>query len=286
MHSFEVRHLVNDSVSASKSPALEGRPRPVLRWAGSKRLLLPKLLDLAADEYDRYIEPFCGSACYFLALSPGRSILSDLNPHLIATYKQIKAHPLAVARAMSTWKSTKEGYLEARAIIPRDAAKAAARFLFLNRYSFNGVYRENRKGEFNVPYGGYRNGGLPRADDLLGFSTALARTRLVCSDFEEVICEAGRGDFLYLDPPYHYGSARNRGEYGYGAFAAQDLKRFVASVSAASKRGAHILISYNKAHMLQKSLRGWRLAYCATRRSIAGFTQSRRVVREYLLKNY
>ena len=248
--------------------------------------MLPKLLDLAPAQYARYIEPFCGSACYFLALGPRRAILADLNPHLISTYKELRARPLEVASAMATWKPTKQDYLHLRANPSTNPVVAAGRFLFLNRHSFNGVYRENRKGQFNVPYGGYRNGKLPTATDLLAFSEALNGARLICSDFEDVISQARSGDFLYLDPPYHYGDARNRGEYGCGAFSELDLDRFIDSVRDASNRGAQILISYNKAHELKKMLKTWRLAYCTTRRSVAGFTKSRRQVREYLLRNY
>lgn len=272
--------------SISVNPICDSQARPVLRWAGSKRLMLPKLMEWAPVSYRRYIEPFCGSACYFLALNPQTSVLADLNRHLISTYKEIRNSPQKVANAMAHWSADKEGYLDARRASLTDPLKAAGRFLFLNRYSFNGVYRENLRGEFNVPFGGQRNGRLPSLEDLHGFAHALANTELICSDFERVIDKARKDDFLYLDPPYHYGSARNRGEYGCGAFSDEDLERFLASVLRASDRGAKVLISYNKAHVLQKKLRGWKLGYCTVRRSVAGFSQSRREIREYLLRNY
>lgn len=260
--------------------------RPILRWAGSKRLMLPKLLSLAPTNYQRYIEPFCGSACYFLALKPKRAILADLNHQLISTYAEIKARPINVAQSMKDWTGTKEEYLYARSHPVLDPIASAGRFLFLNRYSFNGVYRENRKGEFNVPFGGQRNGQLPTVQSLEAFASALSGAQLVCSDFENIINRAKAGDFLYLDPPYHYGTSRNRGEYGYGAFSSDDLGRFIEAVNRASQRGAQILISYNKAHALQRELQGWKLAYCTVRRSVAGFSASRHSIREYLLRNY
>jgi DNA adenine methylase len=248
--------------------------------------MLPKLLNSAPYGFNRYIEPFCGSACLFLAIRPSVAVLGDLNPHLIATYRAIQQDPAGVARALSAWAPTKQDYLKARALTPADPIQAASRFLFLNRYSFNGVYRENRSGQFNVPFGGARNGQLPTESDLEIFAVSLATAKLVCADFEHVINLAGEGDFLYLDPPYHYGTTRNRGEYGCGAFGAEDLNRFVDSVRAATQRGAKILISYNRAHALQQKLLGWRLGYQRVRRSVAGFTQSRENVREYLLRNY
>ena len=162
-----------------------------------------------------------------------------------------------------------------------------ARFLYLNRFSFNGVYRENQNGRFNVPYGyGYRSGKLPKASSLQQFAERLKTTALICSDFEHIVDRAKKSDFIYLDPPYHYGSSRNRGEYGKGAFTQDDFDRFVRAVKRASNRGAKILISYNKAHALQKKLKGWHLYYAPVRRSVSGFAKTRNQVREYLLRNY
>jgi DNA adenine methylase len=261
-------------------------PKPILRWAGSKRLLVPKLLSLAPVSFDRYIEPFCGSACLFLALRPRKAILSDLNPHVISMYKEVRERPDDVARATMQWRPNKTTFLKVRSNPEKGSLLAAARLLYLNRYSFNGVYRENRQGLFNVPFARQRNGKVAGPSDLKAFSNALRNTRLLCADFEAVVEKAREGDFLYLDPPYHYGKTRNRGEYGYGAFSEGDLERFIRAVASASDRGAKILISYNRAHQLRKQLPGWRLSHCETRRSIAGFSNSRHSVREYLLRNY
>ena len=131
---------------------------PILRWAGSKRLLVPKLLSLAPKHFERYIEPFCGSACFFIALAPKKAILADLNPHLISTYSAIKDNPRKVSDHLKRWQVCKKQYLNLRKTAPTQRLLSAGRFLYLNRLSFNGVYRENRKGEFNVPFGGRRNG--------------------------------------------------------------------------------------------------------------------------------
>jgi DNA adenine methylase len=257
--------------------------RPVIRWAGSKRLLVPKLSYLAPNSFKRYVEPFVGSACLFLALKPKAAVLSDLNPHLISTYKEIRKNPEAVAAAMCEWRATRDDYIKARALrIAGDDTRAAARFLFLNRYSFNGVYRENQNGEFNVPWGGGRSGNLPTIAELGAVARALKSVTLARSDFEPIIRSTHAGDFLYLDPPYHYGDGRNRGEYGYGAFGLQDMERFVASVLDAHDRGVKILISYNKAHSLLRALPNWKLHYSPVRRSVAGFCENRREVREYM----
>jgi len=269
------------------STMTDTKVKPVFRWAGSKRQILPKLASLTPEFSGRYIEPFCGSACLFLAINPARSVLGDVNQHLISTYMLLKAKPEAIAALLETWTADKDTYLELRSRpTGLDAVFDAAKFIYLNRYCFNGVYRENLKGQFNVPYGGYRTGQLPNMEDLRKFSIRLQNTELYCGDFSKIVHNASAADFVYLDPPYYYGSVRNRGEYGWNAFSDDDVDRLVEDVRRADERGVRILISYNQAHSLRKALPGWRLTYAPVRRSIAGFSRSRKSVREYQLRNY
>lgn len=128
---------------------------PVFRWAGSKRQLVPTLIANAPDDFGAYIEPFAGSACLFFALQPERAVLGDFNTALIGAYRVIATAPRAVARALSAMPTDPAFYYELRS---RDAAllsrvERAARFIYLNRFSFNGVYRTNLQGGFNVPRG-------------------------------------------------------------------------------------------------------------------------------------
>lgn len=259
---------------------------PIIRWAGSKRQLLPKLIGLAPNQYDRYIEPFCGSVCLFLALRPPQAILGDLNRHLINTYSTLKQQHSDVAHLLRSWPNTKEQYLRIRSIVPGTSAVTdAARFLFLNRLCFNGVYRENLNGEFNVPFGGSRTGTMPSESDLAAFASRLRNATLVAGDFENVLSEATDGDFVYLDPPYTY-SGRNRGEYGLNAFSDRDLKRLIVALRGASKRRAKILISFNSMSAIRRAFPNWKLTYQTVRRSVAGFSARRRLVREFQLRNF
>jgi DNA adenine methylase len=265
----------------------DAKVKPVLRWAGSKRQILPKLTSLTPPIQGRYIEPFCGSACLFLALNPMRAVLGDVNPHLVSTYRVLQDRPDAVANILANWRVDKETYLQLRGL-PTSSDKAfdAAKFLYLNRYCFNGVYRENRQGQFNVPFGGYRTGALPGLEELRQFSARLRNTELYCGDFAAAVQGADANDFIYLDPPYYYGSVRNRGEYGWNAFSDTDVERLIEEVRSADGRGVRILISYNQAHTLRKALPTWRLTYAPVRRSVAGFSKGRKSVREYQLRNY
>jgi len=135
---------------------------PFLRWAGSKRRLLPNLLELVPEAYDRYIEPFVGSGCLFFALKPDSAILGDINGALMEVYSTVHKHPRLVSRAVHRIKRTPEQYYmlrdEGPGLLP--PIQRVARFIFLNRNCFNGIYRTNKEGKFNVPFGS-RTGQLP-----------------------------------------------------------------------------------------------------------------------------
>src|SRR5438094_5770958 len=134
-----------------------------LRWAGSKRKLLPVLLDAVPDNFDRYVEPFAGSACLFFALGPHRAILADINADLVNVYQRLKDDVEGVISHLSSFKSNKSEYyrLRSESIARMPRARRAARFIYLNRLCFNGLYRTNKQGRFNVPYGGYKAGEFP-----------------------------------------------------------------------------------------------------------------------------
>lgn len=260
---------------------------PLLRWAGSKKKLLPVLLAATPNDAQRYIEPFAGSAVLFLRLGAGNAILGDLNQSLIETYRIIQRCPRAVWERASMLSDSHDDYYAIRAI-PRDRLNAyerAAQFVYLNRYCFNGVYRTNRAGQFNVARG---KGHLfmPDLEAFQAFAKRLRAAELRCSDFEEILSEAGRGDFVYLDPPYALGNKRDRGEYGCDAFREKDERRLIASLRAADRRGARILLSYSPAPTVLQGLKKWRRHDLTVARNVAGFTSARRFADEVLLSNY
>lgn len=199
----------------------------------------------------------------------------------------MRRSPLSVSRMMQRWAPSKEQYVALRARQrTTDPVFNAARFLFLNHYCFNGVYRENRQGEFNVPYSGERVGPLQTPKQLVEFAEAMRNTTLVCADFSSLLKKVQPQDFVYLDPPYSYRHSRNRGEYGWNAFSDDDVDRLVTALDSVARRGAFVLLSYNRAPLLKRILGNWKLSYCEVNRSIAGFSHARRRVREYQLRNY
>jgi DNA adenine methylase len=180
-----------------------------------------------------------------------------------------------------------EFYYELRATDPSwlKPLDRAARFIYLNRFCFNGVYRTNKAGKFNVPRGSGKL-SVPTYETVREFAKKLKQADLCCADFETLVRRATRGDFLYLDPPYALGEKRDRGEYGAGAFRESDELRLVHSLKAASARGAKVLLSYSPSPSIRSELVGWNFHELSVARSVAGFAGQRRNADEILVSNY
>lgn len=282
-------HLVERSgyaraVSSSVGPAREETPAgALLRWAGSKRAILPALIAGLPERYERYVEPFAGSACLFFAAQPRRAVLGDANQQLVGFYRTLRHRPSAVADAVAALPRDPEAYYEIRGLDPAalSATDRAARFLYLNRMAFNGVYRTNRKGRFNVPLG-TRVGAFPTAEKIEAAARALRTATLVSADFEVTIAHVGPGDFVYLDPPYSRSPDGNYGVYGYGSFDGRDLERLIEVVLEIDRRGARFLLSYTDTPQLTAALRHFRVEHVAVTTQVGG-PRSRRSTREEIL---
>lgn len=261
--------------------------RPILRWAGSKRKLLPYLLASAPISYKRYIEPFLGSGCFFLALQPARALLGDFNVDLMAMYSVLRRCPGALALRVHSMPNTMKYYYQLRSQDQSElrSIDRAARFIYLNRFCFNGVYRENRAGKFNVPRGSH-TGKLPSIDEFRECAKAFRRAVLCSGDFEKCLKNVRKGDFVYLDPPYATSRRQNDGEYGYDCFTEKDIPRLVTALKVGHDRGASILLSYSSMPLLRKELPDWNFREIKIRRNIAGFSHQRLDVTEVLVSNY
>ena len=260
---------------------------PILRWAGSKKKLLPLLAAATPARFNRYVEPFVGSAILFLRLDAEAALLGDINADLIDTYTTLRDHPRAIWNRVSSMRLDSDYYYDLRSQNPASLPKLdrAARFVYLNRFCFNGVYRTNRNGMFNVARG---QGHLyvPDYEVFSAMAKALRRADLRSGDFEAVVNSAQRGDYLYLDPPYALGGKRDRGEYGVGSFREADEDRLVESIQRASRRGVSVLLSYSPSARVIDDLRGWNVRDLTVARNVAGFGGSRRQAQEILVSNY
>lgn len=261
--------------------------RSPIRWAGSKRKLLPHLTRLAPRHFERYVEPFCGSLCLFVALKPQTALVGDINEELVHFYKTIKKHSITVARLAHELPDDSETYYKVRALEPT-ALKSqvrAARFLYLNRHCFNGVYRTNSQGKFNVARG-MHGGVVPSEEELLAFGKLLRRVDVRRGDFSTLLDESGRNDFIYLDPPYAGRNIRDRGEYGAGTFKESDIERLVDLVHKASIRGAKVLISYADLPIIRSNFNDWHISKIEVDRNVSGFAYGRSRVSELIIRNF
>ena len=183
---------------------LNNMAKPILKWAGGKTQMLGDLLPKVPKNYGRYIEPFFGGGAMFFALQPENAIIADSNPELINMYRQVATNVDEVITCLKKYENTAELFYSVREqdwnCLPK--AEAAARTIFLNRTCFNGLYRVNSKGEFNVPHGRYANPKICDKDNLLAVSKLLQKVEILCGDFEATGKYADANTIFYLDPPY------------------------------------------------------------------------------------
>jgi DNA adenine methylase len=224
--------------------------KPFLRWAGGKRWLatsLARLLSNRVTKTSTYYEPFLGAGAVFFALRPQRAVLSDLNGELIATYSAVARRPSAIVAGLATLRSSAREYERIRAWRPRSPLERAVRLIYLNHNCFGGLYRENRRGEFNVPFGGGE-----RTHDRLchnGLLLSVAKTlampevEVLSSDFEPIMGLAAKNDILYCDPTYREVTRRQFDRYGKTVFDWKDQQRLANAATRAAQRGALVLLS-------------------------------------------
>ncbi len=262
--------------------------QPIFRWAGSKRKLIPVLETMLPENLERYIEPFCGSACLFFKVGNLKSgVLSDINPYLINAYEFIKKSPEKLYIESSKISTNKETYLEIRELFNKssDPFNQAVYFTYLNRNCFNAVYRTNLKGEFNVPMGS-RTGRLPSLEVFLEASKKLENVDLLCSDFSEALKSPKEGDFYYLDPPYSTRGKKSIGEYGPGSFCDSDIGRVIQSLDDIDKSGAKFVMSFKDSPNLTDHISdSYNLSRLKVDRHVAGFSKFRGKAREILVHN-
>lgn len=231
--------------------------KPILKWAGGKTQLLGDLLPKVPSSYGKYIEPFFGGGAMFFALQPERAVIADSNPELINLYRQVAYHVDNVIYQLKKYENTQEMFYVVRGqdwtMLPE--AEAAARTIFLNKTCFNGLYRVNKKGQFNVPFGKYKNPKICDEDGLKAASVALRKAEIVCGDYLLILEHyAQPGDFVFLDPPYlpisEYSDFKR---YTKEQFYEEDHVELAKMVKSLHERGCYIILT-NSNHPLVHEL--------------------------------
>ncbi len=235
------------------------RVRPFLRWIGGKTKSIPFLLNHLPNNFkpeNTYYEPFLGAASLFLCLSPKSAVLSDKNRDLIECYIAIKERPELVSRYLSPLKknTSKDYYNSVRKKYNKlnISISKSAMFIYLNKTCFNGIWRVNLNGEFNVPYGYKEPPVLPTKEHILQISRRLSNTILLHMDYQDAVKDAGKGDFIYFDPPYPpLNSTSNFTQYTKERFSFEDHKKLFQVAKLLSARGCNVLISNSNTEFIR-----------------------------------
>ncbi len=269
-----------------------------MKWAGGKSRLLGQLLPLlpAGAELMRHVEPFVGGAAMFFARAPERALLCDVNPTLVATYETVRDRVDDViaelerlssehdSRDDKTYYRVRELYNRSRSL---SAVERSSAFIYLNKTCFNGLHRVNRRGEFNVPAGRYKNPRILDAELLRAASRALRNADLRCTGFEQLLSSARPGDFVYFDPPYEpVSSTASFTAYAQDGFRREDQLRLRDIFSALDKRGCKLMLSNSDVPFLRDIYKDYRLDTVQAARAINRDATKRGPVSELVVRNY
>jgi DNA adenine methylase len=264
--------------------------RPVLKWAGGKSRLLPRILAELPERIDTYYEPFVGGAAVFFALATERrfkrAVLSDQNAVLIDVYRAVRQDAEAVIKALDKYEHDRDEYYRVRALDPRslDTTERAARTIYLNKTGYNGLYRVNSKGEFNVPFGRYKNPRFCDPDNLRAAARVLKRVKLEVGDFETVCKAASRGDAVYFDPPYHPVSrTASFTAYYKDEFGKPEHERLSRLFGGLSKRGVAVVLSNSDTPFTRELFGRFALSKVGVTRPINSKASARGAVTEILV---
>ncbi len=261
--------------------------RPILKWAGGKSRPLNSLKEHFPKKFSRYIEPFLGGGAVFFGMPEVKAIINDANPELISLYEVVRDEPEKLMKELEKLRKiySEKMFYKLRATLPKGKVQQAARTIFLNKTGFNGLYRLNSKGEFNVPFG--KRPKCPALYDpknIVAVSKRLRSAVLLNSDFEEIIDKAKRGDFIYCDPPYQpLSKTASFTSYTPTGFSLAEQKRLKAACERAVKRGAFVAISNSSARSMLALYRGWPVKKIPVKRVINSKGGSRGALSEILV---
>ena len=268
------------TVSANMDRTEAYKAKPILKWAGGKTQLLGELCAKVPPRYGKYIEPFFGGGALFFALAPERAVLADSNPELINMYRAVAADAEQVIAHLEQYENTSEHFYEVRALDWEQLSpvEAAARTIFLNKTCFNGLYRVNQKGQFNVPFGRYKNPKICDRAAILAATRVLSRAEILCGDYLDVLeTHAATGDLIFLDPPYLPISAyADFKRYTKERFYEEDHVRLAEMVARLHERGCYVILTNSNHPLVHELYARYPIEIIQTKRHISSNGKSRR----------
>lgn len=269
---------------------MSAQRKALLRWAGSKRAVLDRLRDLTPVQYDTYCEPFVGSGVMFFALSPKDARLADLNLPLINFYEWVQKSPSDLYDLVKTWDRTKEQYLFLRSSFDADGRDLvhAAHFYFLNLNCFNGIYRTNLAGKFNVPFASNGTPKMPEKNEFLRLASKSKSAQFTQGDFRKTISNtlSGKETFFYIDPPYYMKDRRVFREYGPKFFGEEDLDDLSGMLDDIDRNDSKFLVSYEDCAIAREVFKRWDIRTLSLTRNVGGFKSSRKAATELVIRNF
>lgn len=246
------------------------------------------MTQLVPKDATHVIEPFAGSACFTLKTKFKTAVISDLNDRLIEFYEFLKSDPEGLYNIFCSIEVTRNKYFDVRDQFNEagPSIERAAKFLYLNRYCFNGIFRVNLSGQFNVPWGGEKVGKPPSREDLLAASRKLQAVKIMVGDFQTVVNnEQRKGCLVYLDPPYARDEERVFREYHKDSFSTKDWDRLIETIEKIDQSGSKFILSYAGDGEIIERLSRWKVGHLDVTRNVGGFKSSRRKFREFLATN-
>ena len=275
--------------------------KPIIKWVGGKGQLTQKIKDrlpagLYQYTYWTYYEPFLGGAAVLFDLAPADAVVSDINPELINMYCQVRdnvENVINYLRALDTAEdratTPKEFYYRIRENFNKDRGKndvaQAARFIYLNKHCFNGLYRVNKKGEFNVPFNGKLSGWSADRSHLLEASTKLWSAEIRCGDYVGAVRDAGKDDFIFLDPPYDVITDTSFTDYTKDGFGSEEQRKVADLFKDLTDRGCKCMLTNHDTPLIRELYKDFKIEVVDVRRSI-NRNGSDRTGTEVIITNY
>ncbi len=272
---------------------LKNETYPIVKWVGGKRQLMFKLLKNMPKSYNRYFEPFIGGGALFFELQPKNGYISDMNEELINLYTVVRDNVYVLIDDLSKHKISKEYFLKIRNLDRTEKynslsdVKKASRFIYLNRTCFNGMYRVNSQGQFNVPFGNYKNPKIVDAENLINCSKLLKNTEICCTDFSEVLTKVQKGDFIYFDPPYvplnETSSFTSYTKYGFDIDMQFKLRDICDELNS---MGVMFMLSNSDTKLVNELYSNYEIKKVFASRAINANPNGRSKITEVLVRNY
>ncbi len=287
--------MLRAAKTPSPSPNLDAPralPRPFLKWVGGKTQLLPQIAPFVPDTFGRYFEPFVGGAAMFFDLRTRRpkmpAVLQDVNVELVDCYTAVRDDVEGLILALREHRYESDYFYAVRAQQPADLSRAvrAARTIFLNKTGYNGLYRVNRSGQFNVPFGRMINPLFCDVDNLRACSKALAGVSITVGDFSTILTQAKKGDFVYFDPPYvPLSRSSSFTDYIPGGFGETEQRKLAEVFGRLAAHGVHVVLSNSDAPLVRELYADYAIETVLAARSINSKVAGRGKLTEVIVRS-